>query len=56
VAEEVILQATEVIRGWGLQPVIGLHTNRLNVDAYAGTADERASDLIWTFLFAAVFL
>ena len=56
VAEEVILQATEVIRGWALQPVIGLHTNSLNVDAYAGTADERASDLIRAFLFVAVFL
>ena len=49
VAEEAILQAAEIIRGWGLQPVIGPHTNSLNVDAYAGTADERASDLIWAF-------
>lgn len=49
VAEEAILQAAEIIRGWGLQPVIGPHTNSLNVDAYAGTADERASDFIWAF-------
>ncbi len=47
VPQEVIIQTAETIRGWGLQPVIGPHTNNLNVDAYAGTADERASDLLW---------
>ena len=47
VPEEAILQAAEVIRGWGLIPVIGPHTTSLNVDAYAGTADERAADLLW---------
>ena len=47
VPEEAILQAAEVIRNWGLQPVIGPHTTSLNVDAYAGTADERAADLLW---------
>jgi muramoyltetrapeptide carboxypeptidase len=26
---------------------LGPHTNNLNVNAYAGTADERAADLIW---------
>ena len=39
VPEEAILQAAEIIRGWGLVPVIGPHTTSLNVDAYAGTAD-----------------
>lgn len=47
VPEGAILQAAEVIRSWGLQPVIGPHTTSLNVDAYAGTADERAADLQW---------
>ncbi len=47
VLEEAILQAAEVLRGWGLQPVIGPHTTSLNVDAYAGTADERAADMLW---------
>ena len=47
VPEEAILQAAEVLRGWGLQPVIGPHTTSLNVDAYAGTADERATDILW---------
>ena len=39
--------AAETLKGWGLQPVIGPHTNNLNVNAYAGTADERAADLLW---------
>ena len=47
VPQETLQQAAETIRGWGLQPVIGPHTNNLNVNAYAGTADERAADLMW---------
>ena len=47
VPEEAILQAAEVIRSWGLHPVIGSHTTSLNVDAYSGTADERAADMLW---------
>lgn len=47
VAQEAIMEAAVVVESWGLQPVIGEHTNCLNVDVYAGTANERASDLIW---------
>lgn len=47
VPQEALQQAAETIREWGLQPVIGPNTNNLNVNAYAGTADERAADLIW---------
>lgn len=47
VPQEALQQAAETIKSWGLQPVIGSHTNNLNVNAYAGTADERASDLLW---------
>ena len=47
VPEEAILQAAEVIRSWELRPVIGPHTTSLNVDAYSGTADERAADMLW---------
>ena len=47
VPQEALQQAADTIRSWGLQPVIGPHTNNLNVNAYAGTADERAADLIW---------
>ena len=47
VPEEAIIQAADVLRSWGLQPVIGPHSTSLNVDAYSGTADERAADLLW---------
>ena len=47
VPQEAILQAAETIISWGLHPVLGPHTNNLNVNAYAGTADERAADLMW---------
>lgn len=47
IPQEAILQAAETIISWGLHPVLGPHTNNLNVNAYAGTADERAADLMW---------
>ena len=47
VPQEAMQMAADAIREWGLQPVIGPHANSLNVDAYAGTADERADDLVW---------
>ena len=47
VPQEALKLAAEIIRGCGLQPVIGPNTNNLNVNAYAGTADERAADLKW---------
>ena len=47
VPQETLKQAAETISAWGLQPVIGPSTNNLNVNAYAGTADERTADLMW---------
>lgn len=47
VPQEAIQEAADIIRSWGLQPVIGPHTNNINVNAFAGTADERAKDLRW---------
>ena len=47
VPQEALQMAAEAIRSWGLQPVIGPNTNNLNVNAYAGTADERAADMLW---------
>ena len=47
VPQEVLGQAAETLRSWGLQPVIGPHTNNLVANAYAGTAEERAADLLW---------
>lgn len=45
--QEAIQEAADVIKLWGLQPVIGPRTNSLNVNVYAGTADERAADILW---------
>lgn len=47
IPQESIQEAAETIKSWGLQPVIGPHTNSLNVNVYAGTADERAADILW---------
>ena len=44
---ETIMQAAEVVRSWGLEPVFGRHNNHQDVYAYAGTADERAEDMCW---------
>lgn len=49
VAEEAVSLAADILRSWGLVPIIGEHTRSLNVDAYSGTADERAGDLLWAF-------
>ena len=49
VAQEAVTEAAEVLRSWGLCPIIGEHTNSLNVDAYSGTADERAADLLQAY-------
>ena len=49
VAQEALSMAVDVLKSWGLCPVVGEHTNSLNIDAYSGTADERATDLIWAF-------
>jgi muramoyltetrapeptide carboxypeptidase len=47
VDQEVIAEAAAVVESWGLQPVIGPNTNCLNANVYAGTADERAADMMW---------
>ena len=47
IPQESIQEAAETVKSWGLQPVIGPHTNSLNVNVYAGTADERAADILW---------
>ena len=47
VPHETITDAADTIREWGLQPVIGPHTNHLNMNAYAGTEEERTADLLW---------
>ena len=47
IPQESIQEAADTIKTWGLQPIIGPHTNSLNVNVYAGTADERAADIKW---------
>ncbi|MCR4604203.1 MAG: LD-carboxypeptidase [Prevotella sp.] len=47
IPEEIIMQTAKIIREWGFRPVIAPHTSCLNVEAYSGTADERAADLMW---------
>ncbi len=38
-----------VLRSWGLVPVIGPNVGKIVDGKYAGTVDERASDILWAF-------
>ena len=44
---ENIEKAANVLRGWGLEPVIGPNVEKLDANKFAGTAAERAADLRW---------
>ena len=46
-AGEAISQAAEVLRSWGLEPVVGKNADCIDAEAYAGTGDERAADMRW---------
>ena len=37
VAQEALSMAVDVLKSWGLCPVVGEHINSLNVDAYSRT-------------------
>lgn len=39
----------DVLRSWGFVPVIGPNVGKLVDGKYAGTVDERVSDLLWAF-------
>ena len=39
----------ELLRSWGLVPVIGPHVGCLVDGQYAGTVEERAGDILWAF-------
>jgi muramoyltetrapeptide carboxypeptidase len=39
----------ELLRSWGLVPVIGSNVGKLVDGKYAGTVEERASDILWAF-------
>lgn len=44
---EYVDSAAEVIRGWGFEPVIGPNVGKRFKGKYAGTMEERISDLRW---------
>ena len=44
---ENIEKAADVLRGWGLEPVIGPNADKTYAVKYAGTAAERAADVRW---------
>ena len=46
-AVEEVEKAAEVLRGWGLVPVIGPNVDKVYMAKYAGTVEERISDLRW---------
>lgn len=40
-------KAAKVLRSWGFKPVVGPNVGRKHLTHYAGTAEERLSDLRW---------
>lgn len=40
-------RAAEVLRGWGLEPVVGPNVGKVYAGKYAGTVEERVSDFRW---------
>lgn len=46
---ENVEKTVEVLRGWGLDPVVGPNVGKVADGQYAGTSEERASDVRWAF-------
>ena len=46
---ENVERTAEVLRSWGLVPVIGPNVGKVVDGKYAGTVAERVSDLLWAF-------
>lgn len=44
---ENVNKAADVLRSWGLEPVIGPNVDNIYEKKYAGTTDERFSDIHW---------
>ena len=44
---ENVTRTADVLRSWGLKPVIGPNVGRVVDGKYAGTVDERVSDIRW---------
>ncbi len=39
----------EIVKTWGLVPLIGYNSNNIYKNKYAGTPDERRADLLWAY-------
>ena len=46
-SRENVETASAILRGWGFEPVAGPHVGKEYLGAYAGTPEERLSDLEW---------
>ncbi|MBP5258781.1 MAG: LD-carboxypeptidase [Prevotella sp.] len=46
---ENVYKTANLLRTWGLEPVIGPNVGKVEVGRYAGTLEERISDLRWAF-------
>ncbi len=44
---ENVEKTADVLRSWGLEPVIGPNVGKVEVGRYAGTTEERISDIRW---------
>ena len=44
---ENVEKTAEVLRSWGLEPVVGPNVGKIEVGRYAGTIAERVSDIRW---------
>ncbi len=44
---ENVEKTAEILRGWGLEPVVGPNVGKIVDGQYAGTVDERVSDIRW---------
>lgn len=46
-SDENVTKTAEVLRSWGLVPVVGPNVGKVYLGRYAGTVDERVSDIRW---------
>lgn len=46
---ENVERTAELLRSWGLVPLVGPNVGKVVDGKYAGTVDERVSDLLWAF-------
>ena len=45
--DENVDKTTNLLRQWGLEPVVGPNVGKIYLNKYAGTASQRKSDLLW---------